>query len=276
STIRQDATQISSTVSNLSGSISAIQQGVDRIDATVSGANGLAAQVSVLSDRVAIKLAEVVGGNNVEARFSTDPLGTGRVGMSILVNNRITGGIYSGNSATGTNELAVISTGSLRLSTDDTSGLYIGSRLIQANGDFCPIGQENAGAPYSLGTRSPKLELRWKNVNITGSVDTSSDLRLKTDVAPLDMAELLGHLRPIRYRMIADGENGKVRWGFGAQHVREALGALGVQDVEFLDQENPEHLALCYQELIAVLVEGYQKLSARVAQLEKTLAKGGA
>ncbi|MEG0986302.1 MAG: hypothetical protein RSK76_07980 [Clostridia bacterium] len=46
--------------------------------------------------------------------------------------------------------------------------------------------------------------------------------------------------------------------------------------MEFLDQENPEHLALCYQELIAVLVEGYQKLSARVAQLEKTLAKGGA
>ncbi|MEF9974204.1 MAG: tail fiber domain-containing protein, partial [Clostridia bacterium] len=278
STIRQDATQISSTVSNLSGSISAIQQDVNGISQTVTGAGGLASQIQQLSDRVAIKLQSTVGGSLYTMEYGQGQY-AGTASLNFYTGTVVDGHIVPKDEFGYFKFVGVGPTfvggmgGAVGIAFEDNPNLP-GDTLIIMGSTIAP--DINSSGLCSVGTRGSLGERRFKNVNITGSVDTSSDLRLKTDVAPLDMAELLERLRPIRYRMIADGENGKVRWGFGAQHVREALGALGVQDVEFLDQENPEHLALCYQELIAVLVEGYQKLSARVAQLEKMLAKGGA
>ncbi|MEG0934464.1 MAG: phage tail spike protein [Clostridia bacterium] len=270
STIRQDATQISSTVSNLSGSISAMQQGVDRIDATVSGVGGLASQVSVLSDRVAIKVCNPSISPDFEADIGTSlsPFSSMTMpGLTFKYGGSNRGGFYVGANGTmigSENRLEIKSSaGSVFFGAHETSGSYgmiCDLNILPRVGGLCDLGGNGNG-------------MRWNKLYANNAVNVSSDLRLKTDVAPLDMAELLGHLRPIRYRMIADGENGKVRWGFGAQHVREALSALGVQGVEFLDQENPEHLALCYQELIAVLVEGWQSQQARIDDMGKRLER---
>ncbi|MEG1515241.1 MAG: tail fiber domain-containing protein [Clostridia bacterium] len=262
STVQQTANGLTSRVSSVEGSVSQVQQTASGLQSTVTGLDGRLSKVEQNNTGVAISLKDPDSFTTYEIRADMMNGGPG-IAFNWGPND-------TAASIRALSESFVINAG--------TRMLRAWCREMEVTGPVNIDGHVTPGTSgqYSLGTRSPNPDSRWKNVNITGSVDTSSDLRLKTDVSPLDMAELLGHLRPIRYRMIADGENGKVRWGFGAQHVREALGALGVQDVEFLDQENPEHLALCYTELIAVLVEGYQKLSARVAQLEKTLAKGGA
>ncbi|MEF9895074.1 MAG: tail fiber domain-containing protein [Clostridia bacterium] len=270
STVQQTANGLTSRVSSVEGSVSQVQQGVDRIDATVSGAGGLASQVSVLSDRVAIKVCDPSISPDFETNIGTSLSPFSSVAMPGLTfkyggSNR--GGFYVDANRTmigSENRLEIKSSaGIVFFGAHETGGSYgmvCDLNILPRIGGACDLGGNGNG-------------MRWNKLYANNAVNVSSDLRLKTDVAPLDMAELLGRLRPIRYRMIADGENGKVRWGFGAQHVREALGALGVQGVEFLDQENPEHLALCYTELIAVLVEGWQAHEAQIAELKRRLER---
>lgn len=130
-----------------------------------------------------------------------------------------------------------------------------------------------ASGRYSLGTRGSLGTRLWNNVNISGSVDNASDRRLKREIADLEAAALLDELRPRRFKMKAEGETAKWRWGFIAQEAAQALAALGLEGAQLLDEDDPESLGLCYMELIAVLVEGYQRQKARLNEMEARLAR---
>ena len=153
--------------------------------------------------------------------------------------------------------------------TGSTSKVDLSYGAIEVNANFRPT-YDQVGA-ISLGTRGANGERRFKNVNITGSVDSSSDARLKKDICPLSAFWILDKLKPRRFRMIADDK--KLRFGFIAQEVAEVLQNTDVADAEFFDDENPEHLSLCYGELIAVLVEGYQNQQTKIEQLEARIAR---
>ena len=87
------------------------------------------------------------------------------------------------------------------------------------------------------------------------------------------MEGLLETLRPRRFKLRQDGAKAKWRWGFVAQEAHKALETLDGEPVEFYDGEDPEHLSLCYMELIAPLVAGYQAQQARIGRLEARLSR---
>ena len=84
---------------------------------------------------------------------------------------------------------------------------------------------------------------------------------------------MLETLRPRRFKLRQDGAKAKWRWGFVAQEAHKALETLDGEPVEFYDGEDPEHLSLCYMELIAPLVAGYQAQQARIGRLEARLSR---
>lgn len=117
--------------------------------------------------------------------------------------------------------------------------------------------------------------MRWRRIYTNNTVNTS-DLRLKRGVAPLEAADLLNRLKPIRYRLKSEGDDARLRFGLGAQDVAQALEGTDYADAALLVGDDPGQLGLCYTELIAVLVEGHQRqraqikaLAARVEALEK-------
>ena len=93
----------------------------------------------------------------------------------------------------------------------------------------------------SLGTRGSFGAYRWKNVNITGSVNNSSDARLKRCIEDLDVRDCwkrcgragLSCARTVRRRSGAGC--------FVAQEAHKALKTLDGEPVEFYDGEDPEH-----------------------------------
>lgn len=118
------------------------------------------------------------------------------------------------------------------------------------------------------------------------ALTVSSDRRLKHDISDLRYyAPLLRKLRPRCYRM-QDAE-GMWDWGLVAQEVKEALDELGIDDVVLYDGRDPEKLKLCYEQLIAPLIAGWQDherviaaqqaeigdLKTRLTRLEGMIAK---
>lgn len=124
------------------------------------------------------------------------------------------------------------------------------------------------GNTYNLGAASGN---RWRRLYTNMQPDVSSDARLKKDIAPLRVGDLIDRLIARQFRMKDD--DAKLHFGFIAQEVREALHAVGINDADLLDEDNPESLALVYDEIIAVLVDAYQKLKARVGDLESRLTR---
>ncbi|MEF9974734.1 MAG: phage tail spike protein, partial [Clostridia bacterium] len=122
-----------------------------------------------------------------------------------------------------------------------------------------------AGNTYDLGGDGNGQKWRRLYTNNTVSV---SDVRDKHDIAPLDALDLLGRLRPVRYRLNEDRDE-RLRFGFVAQEVAWALEMAGIEGADLLMNDNPNHLGLCYTELIAVLVEGHQDQAKKLAELSE-------
>lgn len=120
------------------------------------------------------------------------------------------------------------------------------------------------GDLYTLGGNGQ--EQRWKRLYSNNSVNVSSDRRLKCNIETLNAMWLLKKLLPKRFRMKSD--QSKLKFGFIAQDVEEAIQDTDLADAEFFGGDNPDELSLCYEELIAVLVEGWQYHEQRILELE--------
>ena len=286
STIRQTANQVSSTVSGLSGSISGIWQTVNSISQTVNGTGGLASQIQQFSDRVAIRLYNPNVSNAFEAVVGNPSMGGAYAGLEFKCGSADSpygsiglmnaGGLFSdGLSIYARTDLLMSARGQLWLSaggniTSDLVLKYDDRKAAMSavlSGHFLP----ESGNTFDLGGDGNGM--RWRKLYCNNAVDTS-DIRQKHEIKPLAVGDLLRRLCPVSYRLNDAPE--KTRYGFIAQDVIGVLAKEGLTDANLVDDDNPERLGLIYKELIAVLVDGWQRhekeitaLRARIERLEK-------
>lgn len=115
--------------------------------------------------------------------------------------------------------------------------------------------------------------------NFTSSAGTDSDYNLKHDIEPLSdkYTTFFDSLVPKRFKY-NDGTSDRYHTGFIAQEVYEAFTNAGLNSQEVgayvhFDKStiNEEHLALRYEEFIAINTMQIQMLKSRVAELEKEI-----
>ena len=107
----------------------------------------------------------------------------------------------------------------------------------------------------------------------TTSITSLSDARDKTDIVDLPLGiNFLNTLRPVKFkwqRRTPDQNDGKIRAGFIAQELQVAQ-----SDCKYVDlvlEDNPDKLEATPGNLIPVLVNAIQELSAKVEELESKL-----
>ena len=285
STIRQSANEMSSTISDMQTSISSIRQTANGAYSSVAALDGrVQSLVTQIAEGVAVKLKDGSIDGTFEAVVGTAAsyyYGPGiefRYGSS----GNFMGGLFMHYASTSTdlvlhseNGLELMAYGNVAIANGAT-GLVLmdmttpsgeATTGVQIEGHFVPA----QGGIYSLGFNASGK--RFNNVNISGSVNTASDRRLKTELGAPDANWLLEGLTAKAYRLKSDPA--KVRFGFFAQDVLALLKSAGHEDYNLFNGDDPESLSLCYTELIAVLVEGWQRhekeieaLRARIERLE--------
>ncbi|MTI29326.1 tail fiber domain-containing protein, partial [Xanthovirga aplysinae] len=108
--------------------------------------------------------------------------------------------------------------------------------------------------------------IMYGNIRASGSI-TPSDLRIKTEISPLNgILEKVRHLRPIRYRL-REGETNEIfKIGFGAQEVEPLF-----PEVVSYDEESDQY-GLHYGNITAINTAAIQESNARIDELERTIA----
>lgn len=106
---------------------------------------------------------------------------------------------------------------------------------------------------------------------------STSSIRYKTDVQPLDVSDLekLDSLTPITYRSLCEGDNKEVRWyGLIAEDVAKVLPRL-VQYTSTKNGDGVENLVpdgVQYERIVVLLLAKMQQQEQRIAHLEEQLA----
>lgn len=274
----QTASALSSRVTSAEGNASQALQTASSLSYSVSNLSGRVSVLEQTDMSVAIKLRDPSVNSNFEVRVANQsaPLHGGYhtfYGIALSQNGVTQGGLYAYNNAlllASGDMLMTTSAGSLYFGPHPSSGSYgmiCSMDLLPQTGDLYCLGGDGNGQ-------------RWKRLYTNNSVSVS-DRREKHDIAPLEVPGLLEKLRPVRYRLNEEKE-GKLRFGFVAQEVEEAIKGTDYSDAAVLMNDNPEHLGLLYAELIAPLVDGWQRhereiadLRSRIKQLEGMLEGDG-
>ena len=275
---KQTASALSSRVTSAEGNASQALQTASSLSYSVSNLSGRVSVLEQTDMSVAIKLRDPSVNSNFEVRVANQsaPMHGGTYtfyGMALRQNGVTQGGLYAYNNAlllASGDMLMTTSAGSLYFGPHPSSGSYgmiCSMDLLPQTGDLYCLGGDGNGQ-------------RWKRLYTNNSVSVS-DRREKHDIAPLEVPGLLEKLRPVRYRLNEEKE-GKLRFGFVAQEVEEAIKGTDYSDAAVLMNDNPEHLGLLYAELIAPLVDGWQRhereiadLRSRIKQLEGMLEGDG-
>ena len=103
----------------------------------------------------------------------------------------------------------------------------------------------------------------------TTTYSTSSDYRLKEDIAPMTGAlAKVAALKPVTYKWKVDGTDGQ---GFIAHELAEVVPQCVIGEKDAVDADgNPEHQGSDTSFLVATLTAAIQELTARIAALEST------
>lgn len=279
STTAQTASSISSAVAD-KASVSYVNQTASSLSSTISGvsstanaASSTASQALQTANNFSWRLASGAFETRI-ANAESNPNGGGNeYGLYLYYNSTYYGGVwmdsvFSGLGVGSGSRRTVVIGSELWLMGPYGNKIIIGQHAISGDYGIVCVGNvlPSDGNTYNLGGDGNNR--RWKRLYTNNSVNVSSDARLKRDIADLDVDGLIDLLRPRKFRMVSEGDTGKWRWGFVAQEVKEALEALGIAGVEFLDDDNPDHLALCYTELVAVLVKGWQEQQRKIDAME--------
>lgn len=144
-------------------------------------------------------------------------------------------------------------------------------------------------------------ERRWMGIYSTSSVNVSSDLNVKKDLAEIDdrYIKLFDLVQPYAYKFI-DGNSGRVHTGFISQYVEEAMEQVGLSDMDLgffckdalfeevkdedgnvisqepiLDEDGNQKYfySLRYEEYIAIMTEKIKRMEKRIDELETKLDK---
>jgi hypothetical protein len=143
---------------------------------------------------------------------------------------------------------------------------------INIGGGIAPV-TDNA---WDIGTSA----LRMRTIYAAGGVVTSSDERMKEDIAPLTVGlDFIEQLKPVSFRWklppekhTAD-EPGDTRWGLIAQDVDQLPEADGTGLL--VHDHETDIYGLTYDQLIAPLILAVQELAAQVRELQSRRPGGG-
>jgi hypothetical protein len=145
--------------------------------------------------------------------------------------------------------------GNIILGSENSSGTYLPVFDVTANDNRVVVGHTSVAVAY--------VQVAWT---------VTSDIRDKANIQPV--AHGLGfvmQLNPISYQFKVDRDSeevhGPVRYGFSAQDILALEGDSPV----IIDAEDPDHLRLTSENLIAVLVNAIQDLKAEVDDLKQQL-----
>jgi len=110
---------------------------------------------------------------------------------------------------------------------------------------------------------------RWTDVfAVSGSVNTS-DERDKRDIVDSSLGlDFINRLRPVSYRWRSGPKGDMQFFGLIAQEVDKELPA----GTGFIAKDNPDSWGMRYAEFTAPMIKAIQELSARVQELEASLA----
>jgi hypothetical protein len=198
-----------------------------------------------------------------------------------------------------TSGTVLTNTGALGVSTSAPADSFV----VDASGKVLfgtttPTGTSNVGASFEpstnsrfilfLGTsttsgntlvsfRNPNGQVGSISVSGSGTTyNTSSDYRLKEDVAPMTGAlDKVALLKPVTYKWKVDGSDGQ---GFIAHELQEVVPECVSGEKDAVDAEgNPEYQGIDTSFLVATLTSAIQELNAKVeAQAEQIKALLGA
>lgn len=257
STLQQTSSSMASTIADLSGSISSIQQTVGSISSTISGINNKISQFQQTLDSFGFRLYDASINQNFEVRISSANTATT---YPILESGEYTGISFNNNGA---------QDGFVGAGVTDS-----GDKVFAVGGNY--ITDVGAGTKLRLfgSPVGPSIIIDGPANTITASrsISTSSDLRLKKEVEPLDAADLLDRLMPIRYRFKSNPK--KLHFGLGYQSVKKVIQGTNYEDAALVSDAGLSGFGgICYEELIAVLIEGYHRQKARGDLFERRLVK---
>jgi hypothetical protein len=172
--------------------------------------------------------------------------------------------------------------------TLDASGNLLVGTTSQLNGSFTSKINVQAGSANgiiiegSASSWSPVLFLNASasvigNIGATQSIvsyNTSSDYRLKTNVAPMAAGlSTINSLKPVTYEWISDASAGE---GFIAHELQETIphAVTGVKDAVNEDGSiKPQ--GVDYSKIVVHLVAAIQEQQAQIEELKARLSKGG-
>jgi hypothetical protein len=159
----------------------------------------------------------------------------------------------------------------------DSSGSLVVNRTSAINGERLFVERSAASAVgFNRTTDTGNLVLLYQAGNIVGTIsvtgsnaayNTSSDYRLKEDIAPMTGAlAKVAALKPVTYKWKADGSDGE---GFIAHELAEVVPQCVTGEKDAVDAEgNPQYQGIDTSFLVATLTAAIQELTARVAALE--------
>lgn len=244
------------------------------------GTSSPSEELHVYSANNAIVLVETAAGSDSRLRLLTanDRIGYIEFGDTDDID---TGEIRYEHS---TNAMIFATNGNVdRMSIDSSGNLLVNTTgLDSANGTGVTL-QKYANGSYitiahttSAGTgegfmgfyrSSTQIGSITQNGTTGVSYNTSSDYRLKENVAPMQNAlDTVAQLNPVTYTWKADGSAGQ---GFIAHELQAVVPDCVTGEKDAVDAEgNPQYQGVDTSFLVATLVKAIQELTARVAELE--------
>lgn len=163
----------------------------------------------------------------------------------------------SGNLLVGATSAGLTNTNSVTLQTNGPGGVLVANHSGTASGSAYAFFAYNGGSIGGI----------TQNGTTAVAYNTSSDYRLKHDIAPMTRAlAKVAALKPCTYKWNADGSDGE---GFIAHELAEVVPQCVTGEKDAVDAEGkPVYQGIDTSFLVATLTAAIQELTARVQALE--------
>lgn len=264
----------------------------DSIAANAITANKIAAK-AITSDKINVTALEAIAAKIGGFTIDSNALYTTSTGYTdIELNNKFLGVLY--NSSRPSNQtitgyrfrleginstspgmqtaMSVHYGGMLWIRSMTTSGGVM-RNLALFTGDG-PASASGGNTSYGNGKYITFFEQTYFPKGLIGTVTSSSDERVKTDIRPISdkYIALFDSLEPKTFRYNRDPA--KVHTGFIAQDLLRAISAVGLttNDVAAFDGDNPNEYGIQYIDLIAIQAAKIKQLEYRIKNLEMRYA----
>jgi hypothetical protein len=172
----------------------------------------------------------------------------------------------AGNAITFTQAMTLDASGNLLVGTTTAYARFASKASSGQGGGWFSVATNGDAAIFIANASNGTVGSIVANASTT-SYNTSSDYRLKENVAPMQNAlDTVAQLNPVTYTWKADGSAGQ---GFIAHELQAVVPDCVTGEKDAVDAEgNPQYQGVDTSFLVATLVKAIQELTARVAELE--------